>query len=350
MQDLEMSCKVGRLDDIMSVQHPNLEPSSQPVHHRKRNKFKWWNSLWFNEDLESRVQLRSKYQYDFKRYRQAYRPDDEELLRLLEQGMRWFTRLTKIEERLVFKSRLEPFRNSGKHSLHRLCQAFGDDTSNIDLDIVLVCVDFEGALSQKSLNEYGLASIAFTPEVSSADALLINTSTFTLVSDRGRQTLWGEVTRTTVELLPRYIRSDFEEFTMPDCKREVILVCHGLENDMRTLDDLGIPFEDLSITGLLDTHTLAQEVLGFPCGLEKLLGYLNIHVTPHSLHSAGNDAHYTLQALFGLMQRKYDSQLAGIDKLVRSRAPKIRHWVTPAGHKEEGWESNLDGDLWAAFS
>jgi hypothetical protein len=351
MQYSNMSYTAGRLDENVelrpSVQHPYPEPCAPLVRRRKRNKFGAWNSLWFNGDPESREQLRSKYQHNFKRYREAYRPDDEEAIRLLELGMKIFT---KLESRLTFKHRLKPYVSSGRYSMDRLCQIFDDERSFVDIDIAVVCVDFEGSLDQKGLNEYGSASIDFALQEFASDEPVINTSTYTLVSDRGRQSLWGEVTRTTTELLPRYVRSDFEQFHTVGRKRELVLVCHGLGHDVRALDALGTSFEDLSVTGLVDTHELGREILGSSWSLENLLSILGISVTMHSLHTAGNDAHYTLQALFALMQRKCDSQLGGIDKLVRRPAPRIRHWVTPLSERKDDWESNLDGNLWAALS
>jgi hypothetical protein len=74
------------------------------------------------------------------------------------------------------------------------------------------------------------------------------------------------------------------------------------------MDDLGISLEALPITGLIDTCYLAVDVLGFSGSLEHLLTALRIPSGMDLLHCAGNDAHYTLQAMLALLDHQYNDK------------------------------------------
>ncbi|KAH7175551.1 hypothetical protein EDB81DRAFT_10388 [Dactylonectria macrodidyma] len=75
----------------------------------------------------------------------------------------------------------------------------------------------------------------------------------------------------------------------------IVLIGHGIRGEVDISARLGFNFTEDSISGIIDTSSLANEVFGFwGCSLRELstmLGY------PFDrLHSAGSDAHFTLRA------------------------------------------------------
>lgn len=79
-------------------------------------------------------------------------------------------------------------------------------------------------------------------------------------------------------------------------KRKIVLVGHGLKNDTDYLKSLGFsPNVGGNIVRNLDTQTICGSTKRKTIGLERLLRGLG--EDPVNLHNAGNDAHYTLQAL-----------------------------------------------------
>lgn len=81
-----------------------------------------------------------------------------------------------------------------------------------------------------------------------------------------------------------------------DGYRNIILVGHGLGSDLRILQKRGILIQEIpTIIAVFDTSYVAIEVLGIKSSLDNLL---NILGCPHeNMHTAGNDANYTLRAL-----------------------------------------------------
>lgn len=78
--------------------------------------------------------------------------------------------------------------------------------------------------------------------------------------------------------------------------RKLVLVAHGMKAELRVLSRLGINTVT-SVIGIMDTTTLPKRVLRYRKmpSLAYLLDLLQ--VSHHSLHSAGNDVHFTLRCL-----------------------------------------------------
>ncbi|KAK5627552.1 hypothetical protein RRF57_003267 [Xylaria bambusicola] len=74
--------------------------------------------------------------------------------------------------------------------------------------------------------------------------------------------------------------------------RRIIIVSHGIQNELMALHALGYRFS--ANMHAVCSHRLAVETLGLQCALGKLLRWVGCPY--HSLHIGGNDAHFTLKA------------------------------------------------------
>lgn len=123
---------------------------------------------------------------------------------------------------------------------------------------------------------------------------------------------------------------------------------HGISNELLALRDLQIALEELPIQGVVDTCDIAKEVPGYRGSLSKLLTMLDIPHREHSLHCAGNDAHYTLQLVLALVEAKSGQCCACLSKLTRqpARSPQ-------AGDGGEttrlDWVEHLDCGIGAGY-
>ena len=97
------------------------------------------------------------------------------------------------------------------------------------------------------------------------------------------------------------IRSNLEALIPRE--RSIVLVGHAFENELRILRDLGLDLHT-SVVGTFDTQKIAAEfILGRPASLCTTLEALGCPF--ENLHNAGNDAHFTLQALLAAAVRLY---------------------------------------------
>ena len=86
-------------------------------------------------------------------------------------------------------------------------------------------------------------------------------------------------------------------------ERSIVLVGHAFEKDSRTLRDLGLDLHT-SVVGTFDTQKIAAEIIpGRPAALCTTLETLDCPF--ENLHNAGNDAHFTLQALLAAAVKLY---------------------------------------------
>ncbi|TGO84134.1 hypothetical protein BPOR_0545g00060 [Botrytis porri] len=125
---------------------------------------------------------------------------------------------------------------------------------------------------------------------------------------------------------------------LADQKRNIILVGHDVDADIRFLRQIGYEINNLKLHEGCDTtlmwRALKREVN--PRSLSAILA--DIGIAAWNLHNAGNDAVYTLQAMLGiackhLVDRKIERK--GKDKLKKDR---ISEAVKEA--REEGWSSD----------
>lgn len=67
----------------------------------------------------------------------------------------------KLEERLLRQMRILPYRLSAQASLESFAATMATELSTVDLDLdtVFISLDFEGALDDKGINEFGLAKL-----------------------------------------------------------------------------------------------------------------------------------------------------------------------------------------------
>jgi hypothetical protein len=115
--------------------------------------------------------------------------------------------------------------------------------------------------------------------------------------------LFGETEEVTIEEINTKMQCLIKE-------RDVVLVVHGGQNDLRFLDRIRVPIHNIYV---MDTQKAAQNPLKMTKrpSLEKLLTELEIPWTRHSLHISGNDANYTLRSLLMIAVRasEMDKQL-----------------------------------------
>ncbi|ATZ54582.1 hypothetical protein BCIN_10g05730 [Botrytis cinerea B05.10] len=131
---------------------------------------------------------------------------------------------------------------------------------------------------------------------------------------------------------------------LADQKRNIILVGHDVDADIRFLRQIGYEINNLKLHEGCDTtlmwRALKREVN--PRSLSAILA--EIGITAWNLHNAGNDAVYTLQAMLGiackhLVDRKIERKEK--DKLKKDRISEaVKEAVELAYEREEGWSSD----------
>lgn len=237
-----------------------------------------------------------------------------------ELGMQAFV---KMERKLRWRMRLGSYEHAGAQAMKSLGAALsGDKSITGQANVVFVSLDFEGDPLQpkRGMIELGIAKLGSHQLFSESD-LGITSFNFALKTRRHRKFLFGNSTRLSLELLGRTIVEFFSELNHEDPQREIIFVSHGTTNEIRILDDIGVSLEALPITGIVDMYYLARHILGLSCSLECLLTMLRIPARLDLLHCAGNDAHYTLQALLALLQTQYSDNFGQLERLARQTSP-----------------------------
>ncbi|KAK3306622.1 uncharacterized protein B0T15DRAFT_147393 [Chaetomium strumarium] len=113
----------------------------------------------------------------------------------------------------------------------------------------------------------------------------------------------------------KFLFGKFEALSLSDLRarlegmtlhRDLILVAHGIQRELTVLQRVNI---DLRPRYVLDTVKAAQHPLqlSYRCSLEQLLAEFDISF--HSLHVAGNDAHFALRAMLMITVRDAERQL-----------------------------------------
>ncbi|CAD6442831.1 d7b7b35d-8a93-49ab-8a4f-0ef94b5017f3 [Sclerotinia trifoliorum] len=131
---------------------------------------------------------------------------------------------------------------------------------------------------------------------------------------------------------------------LADKKRNIILVGHDVDADIRFLRHIGYEINNLNLHECCDT-TLMWRALHREQNPTKLSNILEeIGVAAWNLHNAGNDAVYTLQAMLGiackhLVDRKIERKEK--DKLKKNRISEaVKEAAEMAYEREEGWSSD----------
>lgn len=109
---------------------------------------------------------------------------------------------------------------------------------------------------------------------------------------------------------------------LADKKRNIILVGHDVDADIRFLRKIGYEINNLQLHEACDTTTM-WKALKREINPRSLAGILaELGITGWNLHNAGNDAVYTLQAMLGIACKhlvERNKERAEKDKLKRDR-------------------------------
>ncbi|KAL7893697.1 hypothetical protein HDV63DRAFT_386197 [Trichoderma sp. SZMC 28014] len=190
------------------------------------------------------------------------------------------------------------------------------------LDVVIVSIDFENASglvqftedSSHLQSQLGVAMLD-TRNLSSASPLppeaVISTHNFVTGPRRyytaaAAKFLFGTTLKTSINGLISQLESLISR------ARKIVLVGHAISNELRVLQHFNFDLRT-SIIGIFDTMIIASEAI--PSSSLCSLGHLlkKLHCPFSDLHSAGNDAHFTLRCLLLLATKSYINTAAFID-------------------------------------
>ncbi|KAK0337995.1 hypothetical protein LTR91_013068 [Friedmanniomyces endolithicus] len=303
-----------------------------------------WTQLWVRGS--QREDLWKKYDGNRRAYYAAFHLDDTETLINLERGMETFKRWEARLSRQMLGQRNQ---SAGMSAAVNFINALATQTMSDKADFVFVSLDFEGDIHSRGLTEFGYATLDTRDVI--ADGPTIFGHHYALASNHKRGFLFGDVTRIDVPQLGATIREVCHVTDVDGTDRRVVLVGHGIHNELRNMAAHGVRLEDLPrVVGAIDTGELSKVVLGQASTLERLLTSLEIPLTRNrngfadSLHCAGNDAHYTLRALLLLLYTQSSPTSGGsIDLLEQmARAPLPGRAVAT---KNDDWDAHLDREL-----
>ncbi|UJO24300.1 uncharacterized protein CLAFUR5_13629 [Fulvia fulva] len=276
------------------------------LHPRGWNK---WRQQWFWRDSKER--LRAEYDGDFKAYMAAFQPEIQPACPLRD-GMKLFQKLEKSGQHATVATNFA----SASTLVSRLieCLSSGMTTNTSEADFIFVCVDFEGDTKQ-GVNECGISTLDTRDLLNPTDSVpqnALKTVKYRLVKQNDRKFFHGHTTMLHPDALRSTILDAFniEDDLSPGTKRKIILTGQGVDGEIATFRGLlGIAMEDLPIDGIIDTHALCGETIGQAGKLKHILATLGVPHESTLLHCAGNDAHFTLQAVAALLAIKLREEL-----------------------------------------
>ncbi|KAK5150425.1 hypothetical protein LTS14_010115 [Recurvomyces mirabilis] len=280
--------------------------------------FYHYKQVWYRGALRS--MLREKYGNERKAYYDTYQPaqaptdsrilacqkNSMALLRKDERRMMcqfWDAKgrcaiLEWLQRRLAAANEPDPYLANGAHE-----------------DPVLVSIDFESTTWYEcGIKEFGVITLDTRDLFQAGDHLPTLHSLNYIFSKHcsRRKFLFGDSQRLGKECIRDLI---VDSLTIPETLpgmsgvRRVILVGHGIGNELRCMQDLGLPLHSQPmVVGAIDTLKLAADVLGRSFSLERLVMRLGISLNRNlagaadQLHCAGNDANYTLRVLLALLE------------------------------------------------
>ncbi|KAL7942489.1 hypothetical protein V8C42DRAFT_146179 [Trichoderma barbatum] len=206
-----------------------------------------------------------------------------------------------------------------RRGLHILYEILGLCTHSLESpglsDAVIIAIDFENIFGIKTgfsheVNcQVGLALLDTKHFRCSSPDTLISTFNFaagssSYITKATNKFLFGE----TVPINPFDLVNSIKSCIPKD--RNIVLVGHGLRNELHAMEALGFQFQTSVPLGL-DTLRLANEFYEIWAGsLGDLLSSLQC---PYDkLHCAGNDANFTLRALLLLAAEGFTNQQSEI--------------------------------------
>ena len=226
-----------------------------------------------------------------------------------------------------------------KDSLNQLCGIFGHDhvspTSESRSSPVLVATDVEstsninGGFTVEPNCETGIAILDPKEMKRKLPEELFKTYNFamgTYVDKASDKFHFGKTVAITSSELAQHVQN------IIPADRNVMLVGHGVLNDLRALQALGFEFPT-RFSAALDTSQVSQEVFeDWAGGLRDLLRTLEC---PYNwLHCAGNNANFTLKVLLLLVAKRLERQSGNrntVDMLRRIGRQELPYWVDAQG-------------------
>lgn len=289
-----------------------------------------WRKRWYHAPPDLRNYVRTLFHHDKEVYYQAFRPDDEDMELILEEGMKGFGKLIRRLNSMARSACLRPLYLSGQSMTEQFVAdlAHTANLTHILSDFVFVSIDFEGGAEHKGINEAGIATLDSRDIFAGtgSDRLNILNKNFAVQRfQRNRHFMFGQTTRTDNEKLSQKISNELEIRTSEGVPRKILLVGHGVRSDIDIMESLGLHVEDL-VAGIIDTHQIAETQGIRPGSLQSLLALRCVPHSMSSLHCAGNDAHYALQLLLSLLCETHmiPSGLGLPPKLMRMHEVSIR--------------------------
>lgn len=137
-------------------------------------------------------------------------------------------RVVKLESRMLRTAdrqwRLQKYMESAKSSLEKFWTAVNAGQKCSAASPILAAIDFEGHMNVRGTTEYGIAWI---------DRMTAGLTTigYVVSGHRNKRCAFGDCQQVTAESLPRCVIDSIEALTSGG-KREVVLVCYGISNEL----------------------------------------------------------------------------------------------------------------------
>lgn len=241
--------------------------------------------------------------------------------------------------------------------LSRLLRFLGvsDDPTHIS-DVVLVAIDFENVqsiwrnefseegcqvgvavLDTRQLEKIRLAAASSCTDHELEDAYSKEEviKTYNFVTGPAK---YCERTRIRNSFLfgkTVFINSNEMRETIESCipqNREIIVVGHGLDNDLKALKTLKVKLEAYSLGHSIDTLIVSRQMFPPNCS-HKLRGVLRTLRCPYmGLHCAGNDANFTLRAMLLLAARACQETHRETSVFLATTATTSSHYIGQREH------------------
>ncbi|KAK3617980.1 hypothetical protein LTR56_024940 [Elasticomyces elasticus] len=314
-----------------------------------------WRQLWYRG--RDKEYLWWKWNNDREAFFASYGKREETITRNIERGMevfrRWEVRLSKSPQQL----RGERLHSAGMEASRALIDALSTGIRTTAANFVFVSIDFEGG-SNCAVNQFGIAKldtralIGGTASSATAPGDIISGHNYTLARGRKDNFMFGQATKTDRSLLGAIIKdvlqiSDTEkDYGTGTPGRNIVFVGHSTQCELEVIENHGIKLDDIpTVIGFIDTSSFGDALT-----LEKLLDSFNIplprnkHGVADLLHTAGNDAHYTLRALLAwLYDQHHQCASNQVDILHQLATASLPAWLPKRGSYED-WERYLECD------
>ncbi|KAK5677430.1 hypothetical protein LTS10_010000 [Elasticomyces elasticus] len=314
-----------------------------------------WRQLWYRG--RDKEHLWCRWNNNREAYFASYGRREETITRNIERGMqvfrRWEARLLKTPRQL----RGERLHLAGMKALNAFVEALSTGLPTTAADFVFVSIDFEGG-NNCAVNQFGFAKLDTRDLIGSAagtamaPADIISGHNYALARGRKDDFMFGKTTKTDSSELATRIKdvlqiSDIEKHLDTSTPgRNIVLVGHSIQCELEVIENYSINLDDLStVVGFIDTSNFGEALT-----LEKLLVSFGLPLPRNrngvadSLHTAGNDAHYTLRALLAWLYDQYGHNGSANDPvrvLLHLATASLPAWP-PKRSPCRDWESYLE--------